>query len=349
MEGEHRRICRLLKKQEYDFRTIFECVKQVSARSLEVDRMLKYVMRTMMGQFGVYRVLVLRVVREESARGVLRPVGSIGVRAGVPDAIVNAPEFGRFFSHQGVFPATDLDDPLFAERDDFAWRSDFEAFVPLLNEDRSAEENLEGLVFLGKRITAVPFYDNDKEFLSLLANVVAISFRNETLYRRSIIDDLTQVHSRGRLDAQLAHEVNRVDRYDVKGIAFLMLDVDHFKTFNDKHGHQTGDLVLKSLAETLKKQVRLVDVVARYGGEEFAVILLEIDRKRTIEVAHRILDAVNQMRIKPLSGEGELSIHVSVGVACYPGDAANKQELVKKADMALYRAKEKGRNRVEIA
>ncbi len=345
-ENTYDNIFNSLRKQRYDFRTIFECVTEVSARSLDVNRMLKYVMRTMMGQFGIYKVLVLRRNFNEESRA-LESVANIGIHPDVSSTKLSVADFESLLLKNEVYSIEELSKILGKEKFSL-WKTEFEILVPLINHDSSDDKEIEGVIFLGKRLSGDALNEMDRDFLNLLSNVIAISFRNESLYRKSIIDDLTQVHSRGRLDAQLIQEVSRVDRYDIRGIAFMMVDIDYFKKFNDTYGHQTGDLVLKELANVLKEQVRCVDSVARYGGEEFAVILLEIEREESIKVAKRIHRAVEEMTIQSPNGD-ELSVTVSMGLACYPRDADNRNDLVKIADQALYRAKENGRNRLEVA
>jgi diguanylate cyclase (GGDEF)-like protein len=180
--------------------------------------------------------------------------------------------------------------------------------------------------------------------LGMLGQAVAITFHNELLYRRSIIDDLTRVSSRGHFEAHLSQEIGRVRRYGSKSISLVILDLDHFKQVNDTHGHLAGDEVLRRVAALLRETVRSVDMVARYGGEEFAVILIEIDRAAAAEVTGRLRRAVEQMAV-PFEGQ-ELRVTASFGVSCFPDDADDKRGLIGAADAALYRAKAGGRNSV---
>jgi diguanylate cyclase (GGDEF)-like protein len=125
-----------------------------------------------------------------------------------------------------------------------------------------------------------------------------------------------------------------------------MMDIDHFKSFNDTYGHQQGDIVLKELARVFQQQVRGCDVLARYGGEEFAVVMPETDAGVAVRVAERLRAAVEEHGIP--GQEEELKVTISMGVATVPrGDIATPAELVTAADQALYRAKENGRNRIE--
>jgi diguanylate cyclase (GGDEF)-like protein len=168
------------------------------------------------------------------------------------------------------------------------------------------------------------------------------------LERLSVTDELTGLANRRLLMAELEREVRRSERHE-NPLAILMLDVDHFKNFNDAHGHRAGDAVLKRLANTLKKCVRDVDTVARYGGEEFLVMLPEIPATEAARVAERIRAACEADRFTPEGGSVKLGVTMSVGFAVYPESGKTADTLIEAADQALYRSKESGRNRVTAA
>ena len=123
-----------------------------------------------------------------------------------------------------------------------------------------------------------------------------------------------------------------------------MLDIDHFKEYNDKYGHLVGDAILKEVAGTIKESIRQVDSVGRYGGEEFLIILTETDKNGARFAAERIRQAVESKRIKVY--DEDLKATVSIGIATFPEDAEETQALIEKADKSLYRAKQTGRNRI---
>jgi diguanylate cyclase (GGDEF)-like protein len=126
-----------------------------------------------------------------------------------------------------------------------------------------------------------------------------------------------------------------------------MFDIDHFKRCNDVYGHQTGDMILEALAHILEGGVRDSDLAARYGGEEFAIVLNHTDRLGALHVAERIRKAVKEKEFS----KDDITFHITVsaGIATYPHAEINEpQELIHRADMALYVAKQKGRDRVEI-
>ena len=124
-----------------------------------------------------------------------------------------------------------------------------------------------------------------------------------------------------------------------------VVDIDHFKSVNDTHGHPAGDAVLRRVAQRLSTQVRTVDRIARYGGEEFALVLVQTDRRAALEVASRIVATVAAHPV-PIDGGLELPLTVSAGLAVLPADAKHVEQLISAADRALYAAKKGGRNRV---
>lgn len=155
-------------------------------------------------------------------------------------------------------------------------------------------------------------------------------------------DSLTGLYNRRELFRILDEEIERSKRYDFS-FSVLMIDIDHFKAVNDSLGHQAGDRVLYGLAERMVDAVRPVDKVGRYGGEEFVVILPQTDSAGALAAAERIRHAVGD---RPLNiGDGQsVKLTVSIGMAMFPGDAREGDDLVDQADIALYEAKEGGRN-----
>jgi diguanylate cyclase (GGDEF)-like protein len=121
------------------------------------------------------------------------------------------------------------------------------------------------------------------------------------------------------------------------------MDIDHFKNFNDKYGHQTGDLVLQEVAKSLSESIRINDVPARYGGEEFAVILPETLPDQASIIGERIRKKIESLIIN--NGKQNLKVTVSIGCASIPDHAKNKQDIIKLADTAMYYSKKQGRNK----
>ena len=162
----------------------------------------------------------------------------------------------------------------------------------------------------------------------------------------AIYDALTRLYNFRYFQDRIVSEVRRSARYDAP-LSLMMIDADDFKTFNDSRGHLAGNMALRRLASALRKAVREVDVVCRYGGEEFAVLLPSTPKLAALKVGEKARQAVERAGIGREGGTGGGSLTVSVGVAVLPGDAANAEELVHRADRALYIAKSLGKNCVK--
>jgi diguanylate cyclase (GGDEF)-like protein len=168
---------------------------------------------------------------------------------------------------------------------------------------------------------------------------------HESTTEMALTDVLTQLPNRRRLEAEFAREMSAAARYD-RPLSFVMLDVDHFKAYNDTFGHQAADVALQTLARVVAGELRGSDTAHRYGGEEFTLILRETPLKEAAVAAERVRVAVEQAFSVP--GEPR-PVTISVGVATMPDHAASIGELVVAADHAMYASKQTGRNRVSIA
>ena len=171
--------------------------------------------------------------------------------------------------------------------------------------------------------------------------------KNALLQELSGTDDLTKLANRRRFMEHFANEFGRAKRYKSE-LSFLILDLDFFKQVNDSHGHLAGDSVLVQIANVMKTSVRSSDLVARYGGEEFGLLLPETGSKGSRVYAERIRKRIEDSKFD--AAEKQIHVTVSGGIATYPEISADSvDELWRKADAALYRAKKNGRNRIEIA
>jgi len=189
-------------------------------------------------------------------------------------------------------------------------------------------------------------------FLALLVKKISLY---ETIRELSILDDLTQVFVRRHFMERLNEEIKRSQRFKTP-LSLLMLDIDHFKRYNDEFGHLVGDATLKKVSEILKLNVRRVDLVGRYGGEEFIVVMPETKQAAALEVAERIRSYIARHTFKLYHVEAKVT--VSQGIATYDPSQSHLPEtsdiapvverLIQAADKCLYQAKEDGRNRVMV-
>ncbi len=169
----------------------------------------------------------------------------------------------------------------------------------------------------------------------------------EVLRSQSIRDPLTGLFNRRYMEESLERELRRAER-NGQPVGFIMLDIDHFKHFNDTFGHQAGDALLRALGELVGERTRGQDVACRYGGEEFSLILAGASREAAHKRAELLRDEVKQLSV---THAGQLlgKISLSFGVAAYPGDGRTAEELIRAADQALYSAKAAGRDRIALA
>lgn len=183
--------------------------------------------------------------------------------------------------------------------------------------------------------------------LLLLITIVAVALETTRLFQLAVYDSLTGLYIRRYFDLRLAEEENRIKRYGGK-LAIIMMDIDHFKEVNDRYGHQQGDEVLRDVADIIRSSIRqALDSPCRYGGEEFVVIVPDTDLAGALTLAERIRERVQNHIIE--GPEGKFNVTLSGGVACMDQQGLMpRMELLKKADMALYRAKEIGRNRIQV-
>ena len=178
---------------------------------------------------------------------------------------------------------------------------------------------------------------------TVLSTVVVLRFQRLRLLSTS--DRLTGLFNRGYLDENIVAEVSRAERYS-HPLAIAMIDIDHFKRFNDTHGHAAGDLALQVIAQTIRRSFRLSDVVARYGGEEFVVVLPETGLDVAVDKLESIRRTVSGMEVMLPAYGGTARLTISVGLACLPADGSEVDKLLHAADTRLFEAKRRGRNQL---
>jgi len=195
----------------------------------------------------------------------------------------------------------------------------------------------------------------DMDFMAILSHQIAAGIEKARLFEKiqklSQLDGLTGLNNRRVFQDRLLQEINRRDRTR-KPLSLLMLDIDHFKQFNDSYGHQAGDIVLKQLARIITTQCRCasIDICCRYGGEEFAVIMPELEMHKAVKASERLRSAVENAAFNFNAENPAGKVTVSIGVAgVMDEEDISPEELIKKADEALYLSKRTGRNRVSFS
>lgn len=187
----------------------------------------------------------------------------------------------------------------------------------------------------------------DQKLLESVTKQTFLLVENQELFRQSITDEKTKLYNQRYFKFRLEQEIKRSRNIGLS-FALLVFDIDHFKKFNDTHGHLVGDQVLIETAKVIRGCFRATDIVSRFGGEEFVVIAVETNVEGARLAAERSRKAVEAMTVKTAEGK-ELKVTVSIGVALCPEHAIGADEIFEVADQALYKAKQGGRNRVEFA
>ncbi len=213
--------------------------------------------------------------------------------------------------------------------------------VPLKSKDK-----INGAILADNFITHKPITKDDIRMLIMLANQAGLAIENSQLYEKTVIrsrtDYLTDVWNHGYFQFIFQSELEKAKALK-SPISLMMIDLDDFKMYNDKLGHQTGDRILRELALILKNQSRKMDYVCRYGGEEFAILLPHTEKKEALPIAERIRTEVAKHSFSNNHTE-EKPLTVSIGLASYPEDGETADHLLTSADTKLYQAKHKGKN-----
>lgn len=193
---------------------------------------------------------------------------------------------------------------------------------------------------------------HDLELFRAVAENVAVALENARLYQETkmmaITDGLTGLYNHRFFREQLSIEMEKAGRYN-HAMSLIILDIDHFKHYNDAHGHPMGDELLKKLAELLLNSIRESDIACRYGGEEFVLILPETAKDAALALGGRVRKAISEHPFPFRETQPLGTLSVSMGVSTFPVDSKERDGLIRKADDALYRAKNEGRNRVVVA
>ncbi len=238
---------------------------------------------------------------------------------------------------------------------------------PVLVDNLDADERFAGAVFPYRSLVALPMWVGDQPLgvliafdtrsrtfsrqdftrVSILAKQLALGINKTTLYTRieelSITDGLTKLYRHRFFMDRLEEELQRARRYS-RSLSLLMGDLDFFKHFNDTYGHLEGDAMLQLTARVMEQHFKRPAILARYGGEEFAILLPDVTKESALDKAEWFRAALSTA--VPASTEPRSPLTISIGVASFPSDAQTRRDMIARADLALYKAKGEGKNRV---
>jgi diguanylate cyclase (GGDEF) domain len=211
-----------------------------------------------------------------------------------------------------------------------------------------------GVINLTERRDGLPYDNEDLTFLELMSPHLALIIdrtewhrKAENYQRMSLTDPLTGLPNRRYLSDRLFEEVERSKRYDTP-LSFMIIDVDHFKTYNDIYGHTNADLVLIKTAQLLRSSIRAIDMSARFAGDEFCVVLPETELNTASRVAERLRRAISETEFSAETGERMGRVTLSIGLSSFSPTRQSPLAVIEAADRALYQAKMRGRNCVAV-
>ncbi|MBT8371265.1 MAG: sensor domain-containing diguanylate cyclase [Deltaproteobacteria bacterium] len=196
-----------------------------------------------------------------------------------------------------------------------------------------------GVINVTNKKNGKDFTPKDVEMLKAVSDQAAVAVNKAQLWDMAVTDSLTGLYVRRYFMIKLLEEIHRAERYN-KRLSVIMADLDNFKNINDTYGHDAGDRALQTISQFLQKNVRDVDAIARYGGEEFVILIPDADERAAFFLAERLREDLAKIELENLP-----PITVSLGIATYPSDGTDIEDLIKKADIAMYAAKQAGRNK----
>ena len=219
-------------------------------------------------------------------------------------------------------------------------------FFSLISAPLISQNKMLGILRLDSMETA-GYAQVDLQFLTTISDIGAVALENAVLFQRTqelaIKDSLTSLYTKGYFMGRLAEEFKR-SVYQNVPISLLMIDIDHFKEYNDKFGHTAGDIILTELSFLINNFLKKEHTIScRFGGEEFCVLLCETDKKTALKHAEELRTLIEEKKI--VLRRQKMNVTVSIGIASFPQDCRNDEELIYNADSALYQAKQKGRNK----
>ena len=334
-----------LRKRIYEINNLLEISNELYS-NLDLEQMINAALLIIIGQIGSEKAFV----------------------------VLNEPMRGGFFKYYSkgfgseTSPLTvELDEPIvsFLLRqqqpvlvEELKKHQELSPFIQSMEEDDILllapliySERLEGIIGCGEKIFGGEWGASDIQMFNILVNIISVSLGNAQMYEQvkkmSFTDAMTNLNNYRYFENRLREEIKRAQRQNSK-VSMIMMDIDHFKNYNDSLGHQAGDEALRKVALVLKNTAREDDIVTRYGGEEFSVILPGTEKEVVAILAERLRNTIEADKFfrEEVQPEGRLTI--SLGGATFPDDAENYEQLIEKADKALYKSKENGRNRFTI-
>jgi diguanylate cyclase (GGDEF)-like protein len=327
----------------------YEIAKKLS-ESLKAEEVVEVLTQSLMRTFEHDRIIIVAYNPATAKGSVWRIIGDAGAVSEGMEFDIHSERslYGSIFRnrraivsqgfrHETQYVRFDREEPSEAKPQDI--------LIAPIHDDRQAVWAVVGLESNRSGV----YSQSELQLLKTIMANVSTALTKARMYtemeKLATIDGLTQIANHRKFQDIMTMELERSQRYNTP-LTLLLMDIDHFKKFNDTYGHPVGDLVLQMVAKALQGSIRNTDYCARYGGEEFVVVLIQADEAQSRMLAERVRKAVETMEVR--NEDKLLKVTVSIGSATYPFDAQDKQELIDNADKAMYASKQSGRNRVSF-
>jgi diguanylate cyclase (GGDEF)-like protein len=335
-----------VKRKVYDLHNLVEASNDIYS-ILNFRQLINSALLTVIGQVGVQSAFVLMYDQSKRSYSQIFHKGFKSKEIQKLAFKIDSPLVKYFTKHST---------PVYVQQ--LAQQDEFKSYVKKLEDvgifivaPITFADRVQGVIATREKHYGSEFTQTDFELFHVLVNIISISIENAQHYEEirnlSLTDEMTKLHNYRSFISRLKEEVNRAKR-NQSHVSLVILDIDHFKNYNDTLGHQAGDEALREVGKVLRKTVRDEDIVSRYGGEEFCVIFPGIAKEDMEHLGDRIRQRIEahkfyKEKVQPI---GQLT--VSLGGATYPDDASDIHDLIQKADEALYRAKHLGRNQMQL-
>ena len=328
-------------KRIYDLSQLLEISRSLNS-TLDINILLDSLLYTIMGQLRVINIgIFLKSFFDNSVYRLQRNYKGFEFLHGAnPEIDADSPVLRKFSEKAKCYTLGELavdfpNDPCITV---------LQEILPSLIIPMVSRSGLVGFIIVGEGVDGEIFSDDQQHFVLDIALFAAIAINNSVLFEMASTDMMTKLKLRHYFLTMLDNTFTDAIQHD-KMFAVIMIDIDHFKKLNDTYGHQFGDYVLKQIASIIKSHSREVDICGRYGGEEFLVIA-NLNETNAVQFARKLHDAIETETFEHPSAV--VKVTVSIGIAECNNEVKTKQELIERADRAMYKAKRDGRNLVRV-
>jgi len=323
--------------------------------STKTEDVLKLVLKNLTEELTYDRVLIYSMETDEKNKQLLKPIAAFGI-----DFDLIKDYSFKMDKDLDMVPRVALEKKGYIiknAQDDYRCSQQFVSMLGLKEfviTPLIAKDIVVGVLLADNFINKRPIEEFDLMPLTSFSHQVAMTIENAKLYEKieylAIIDGMTNLYNHRYFMESLRDEIIRMSRYEKEAVlSVIMIDIDHFKHYNDKNGHLAGDSVLVEVGQILKNMTRKVDMASRYGGEEFIMMLPSTQKEGAVILAERIRIAVEEFPFQFGSRQPDGKLTISLGVSTYPEDGVTGEALVDSADRGLYMSKTAGRNKVSVA